>query len=295
MYRRQVRRRRAVLATLVVGSLALISLHFSEGSDGPVHSVQGSVASVLGPVEEGADRALKPVRDLVDWVDETFEARSENDKLRAQNEDLRDQVAALQIDGEELRELRKLKKLDERNDLGSLEPVGARVIGRSSKVWYSAVRIDKGKSSGIEVDDPVVAGGGLVGHVSQASRGSSNVTLITDHTSAVTAKALSDGPSGRDGPSGVIKPEVGDPKDLLLELIEDGRRVREGTTLVTAGFANETLDSRFPSGIRIGEVSDASVAEQVAEQRVQVRPFADLADFDVVEVLTASQGGETPR
>lgn len=289
MYRRQVRRRRAVLATLVVGSLALISLHFSEGSDGPVHSVQGSVASVLGPVEEGADRALKPVRDLVDWVDETFEARSENDKLRAQVEQLRDQVAALQIDGEELRELRKLKKLDERNDLGSLEPVGARVIGRSSKVWYSAVRIDKGKSSGIEVDDPVVAGGGLVGHVSQASRGSSNVTLITDHTSAVTAKALPDGPSG------VIKPEVGDPKDLLLELIEDGRRVREGTTLVTAGFANETLDSRFPSGIRIGEVSDASVAEQVAEQRVQVRPFADLADFDLVEVLTGSQGGETPR
>lgn len=291
MYRRQIRRRRAVLATLVIGSLALISLHFSEGSDGPVHSVQGSVASVLGPVEEGAERALKPIRDLVDWVDETFEARSENDKLRAQNQQLRDQLAEARIDREVFRELRKLANLDRRSDIGSLDPVGARVIGRSSKVWYSTLRIDHGKSSGIEVDDPVVADGGLVGHISQASKGSSNVTLITDHRSAVAAKALSDGSPGRDGPSGLVKPEVGDPQDLLLELIEDDRRVREGTTLVTSGFAEEGLASRYPFGIRIGEVSDSSASEQAAEQQVHVSPFADLAEIDVVEVLTGSQGG----
>ena len=79
MYRRQVRRRRATLVLLVVACLVLISSHFSEGEDGPLHSAQAGVGSILAPLEEGASRALKPFRDLVNWFDETFDARGENE------------------------------------------------------------------------------------------------------------------------------------------------------------------------------------------------------------------------
>ena len=49
---------------------------------------------MLNPIEEGADRALKPARDLVNWFDETFEARGENDELRRpSSQDLRERVA----------------------------------------------------------------------------------------------------------------------------------------------------------------------------------------------------------
>jgi rod shape-determining protein MreC len=75
MYRKQVRRRRAVLVLLVIVSLVLLSSHFSEGSSGPLHGIQRGLATILAPIEEGADRALKPARDLVNWFDETFEAR----------------------------------------------------------------------------------------------------------------------------------------------------------------------------------------------------------------------------
>ncbi len=76
MYRKQVRRRRAVLVLLVVACLMLISISISEADDGPLHSVQTGVSTVLSPVGEGASRALKPVRDLIDWFDETFEPRA---------------------------------------------------------------------------------------------------------------------------------------------------------------------------------------------------------------------------
>src|ERR671914_3046076 len=89
MYRKQVRRRRAVLVTLVIASLILLSLSFSEADSGPIHSVQRGLASVFGPIEEGAGRALKPVRDLINWFDETFDARGENDELQEQLTELR--------------------------------------------------------------------------------------------------------------------------------------------------------------------------------------------------------------
>src|SRR5680860_229677 len=94
MYRRQVRRRRAVLVLLVVTCLVLISSHFSEGEDGPLHNAQNGVGSVLAPLQDGASRALKPFRDLVNWVDETFQARGENEQLREDVRDLRAELTA---------------------------------------------------------------------------------------------------------------------------------------------------------------------------------------------------------
>ena len=188
MYRKQVRRRRAVLVLLVIVSLVLLSSHFSEGSGGPLHSVQRAVATVLGPLEEGAGRALKPVRDTFDWVGETFEARGENEELQKEVTDLRERVAEAESAVGENKEFRELLKLGPGGGIEGREAVTARVIGRSPTVWYSTVTIDRGSSSGIRVDDPAITGQGLVGRVSELTPGNSRVTLITDHRSSVSAK-----------------------------------------------------------------------------------------------------------
>ena len=72
----------------------LISISIWEAESGPLHSIQRGIASVLGPIEEGADRALKPARDLVNWFDETFEARGENEDLRTEVAQLRGRARA---------------------------------------------------------------------------------------------------------------------------------------------------------------------------------------------------------
>jgi rod shape-determining protein MreC len=77
MYRKQVRRRRAVLLLLVAASLTLLSLYYREGNGGPLHGTQDVVSTVFSPIESGADRALKPVRDLVNWFGESFDARGD--------------------------------------------------------------------------------------------------------------------------------------------------------------------------------------------------------------------------
>jgi rod shape-determining protein MreC len=285
VYRKQVRRRRALLVLLVVAALVLLSTQFSEREGGPLHSVQRAVASAFGPLEEGATRALKPARDLVNWVDETFKARGENEDLRSELQDVRTQLAQAQSAEGENEQLRKLLDLDRQGTLAGYEPVTARVIGRSPTVWYSTVNIDKGSSAGVEVNDPVVTGDGLAGRITDVTRGTAVVTLITDDRSAVSARVLPDGPEG------VAEPEVGDPSDLLLDFIDKSQLVERGQMLVTAGWSNGAISSAFPPGIPIGKVSETAVGEQQAYQRVHVTPYADIRGLDLVQVAT----GGPPR
>jgi rod shape-determining protein MreC len=146
------------------------------------------------------------------------------------------------------------------------------------------VTIDKGTSSGIRVDDPVVAADGLAGKVTQTTRNTARVTLITDAESSVTARVL---PAGV---TGVVEPNIGDPDDLQLGYLERGSDIGEGQMVVTAGFSTGDLGSIFPPGIPIGEVTDATLEEQQAYQRVHLSPFADLRDMNFVRVLTGDRG-----
>ena len=128
MYRRDLRRRRAVLVTLIVASLVLLSLHFSESGSGPLHGAQRGVASLLAPLEDVASRALKPGRDAINWFDETFKAKGENDELKAEVASLREQLAEAQQAEGENDDLRKLLKLDRSPAAAEYDAVTARVL-----------------------------------------------------------------------------------------------------------------------------------------------------------------------
>jgi len=78
---------------LVLASLVLITVSFrSSALDG----VQGTAASVLRPFEVAADRVTRPFRDAADWTHGVFNAKSQNEKLRAENARLRQLNAKLQ-------------------------------------------------------------------------------------------------------------------------------------------------------------------------------------------------------
>src|SRR5262249_52270709 len=162
--------------------------------------------------------------------------------------------------------------------------ITARVIGRSPTVWYSTVTIDQGSSSGVAVDDPVVAAGGLAGKVTQTTPDTAQVTLITDADSSVTGRVLPVNATG------VVEPDVGNPRDLELNFVERGDQIAEGQMVVTAGFSTGDLGSVFPPGIPIGKITKATLEEQQAYQRVHLSAFADLRDMDFVKVLVRSQG-----
>lgn len=285
MYRKQVRRRRAVLVLLVVTCLVLISISISEAEDGPLHSVQNGISSVLNPIQEGASRALKPARDLVNWFDETFEARGENDRLEKENAELTQRVLDLETAAEDAGYRKQVEKLVADSGLAGYEPVEAGVLSRSFSAWYSGgMTIDVGTSSGVHRNDAVITDDGLVGRIESVSGSSARVMMITDGTSAVTARVVGKGPQG------LVEAVVGSPGELDMSLIQGEKDPADGDELVTAGFSDGGLASRFPPDIPIGEVSETNPTEQEGQLQVRVEPFADLSDLDGVTVLT---GGGT--
>lgn len=282
MYRKQVRRRRAVLIGLVVLAFLLLTFTFGSGS-GPVGSGLGTV---FGPFEKVASGALKPGRDLVNWFDETMDARGDRERITRQLEEARARAVAGQVAVQENEQLRKLVQLRNRGRIPDVyTPVTGSVITRSPTIWYSTVGIDRGSGDGIEVDDPVVSGDGLIGRVSSVSPGTAEVTLVTDSTSRITAKIV---PGGSQG---VVTAKIGAPGELVLEFLDQTRDIGRGQSVVTSGWRDGDLSSLFPPNLPIGEVKRAPIDEREAIQTVELTPFPDFRNLDIVQVLTGGNRG----
>jgi rod shape-determining protein MreC len=277
-----VRRRRAVLALLVVLSLILLTAYFGEASSGGLHSVQRGFLTVVSPIQNGANKALKPVRDLIGWFGDTLHAKGQRDELRKQVDKLRREVIADSAEKHSYRELLSMYRLDNQLSVGDYHPVTATVVAKSPNVWYSTVTIDKGESSGVHVNDPVINSEGLVGKVAQAASDGAQVTLITDSSVGVSARI------GSSNATGIVQPKVGDPNDLLLQYLPANTRASRGEYVVTSGTVSSPDDSLYPPGIPIGQVT--SVNEESPYRSVNVHPLADLHNLDTVQVLTATSG-----
>jgi rod shape-determining protein MreC len=277
-----VRRRRAVLALLVVLSLILLTAYFGEASSGGLHSVQRGFLTVVSPIQNGANKALKPVRDLIGWFGDTLHAKGQRDELRKQVDKLRHEVIADDAEKHSYRELLSMYRLDNQLSVSDYHPVTATVVAKSPNVWYSTVTIDKGESSGVHVNDPVINGEGLVGKVAQAASDGAQVTLITDSSVGVSARI------GSSNATGIVQPKVGDPNDLLLQYLPANTQANRGEYVVTSGTVSSPDDSLYPPGIPIGQVT--SVNEESPYRSVNVHPLADLHNLDVVQVLTSASG-----
>jgi len=279
MYDRQVRRRRAILLALVACCLVLLTAYFGESSGGPLRSVQSGAMEVFAPVQEGANRALKPFRDLFGWFGDTLDAKDERDELEAERDSLRQQVARLRVAENENAELRDLVDYGRGSGIDAYQPVTARVYSRSISSWYSSIEINKGSSDGVAVNQPVINGKGLVGKVKSVSDGNAVVMLLSDSDFGVSALAAE-----ADQP-GSLLPVAGSPGDLLLDLVPEAKEVRKGDTVVTAGTISSRLPSPFPQGILIGTVKRVD-GESELDRTIHVTPAADLGTLDFVQVLT---------
>jgi rod shape-determining protein MreC len=268
-----------VLGVLVLLSLALITISFREGEQGPLHDAQGAVASLLQPFQVAVERVARPFRDAYGWTSSLFSARSEAERLRAENEQLRQQV----IQNESaLQRAVTLKRLLEYRDSPSFPPdfrgVAAEVISRPARAFEQEIVVSAGSDDGIAVNAPVVTAEGLVGQVTSVNENAARVRLLTDESSAVSAVDLRTGASGivRHGP-------IGD--SLFLDYVSKKEVVNVGQEIVTAGWRFGGLASLYPANIPIGRVTFVGQLDADLYQNVQIASDVDFSSLDSVLVL----------
>jgi rod shape-determining protein MreC len=288
MYDKTVRRRRAVLGLLVASSLILLTAYFGEPAGGVLHGVQRGILEVVSPIQDGASRALKPVRDLFGWVGDTVTAKGDLKKARDERDMWRAQAVRNEAAVRENAKLRGLVGLDQApQSLTAYGPVTGRVVGRSPTLWYSRIYIDRGSSDGIRPDMPVIAsdgtdaGAGLIGKVETVAPNAATVRLITDASVAVAAQTVGGGASGD------VTPKVGNPRDLILKYTSKNDAVAAGDIVVTAGTTSRRSDipSVYPRDLPIGRVTRVDEPGSEA-QEVHLSPFVDLRKVEYVQILT---------
>lgn len=287
MYGKTVRRRRVVLLLLVVLSIVLLTAYFEEPSTGGLHSLQRGFLTVVAPIQDGANKALKPFREVVGWFGDTLRAKSQRNELRKQLDQVRAKLIASESDARGYHELLALLHMDQRPSLAGYSKVGANVVLKSPNIWYSTVTIDKGTSAGVQVEDPVINGEGLVGKVTLAAADGAVVSLITDSTMGVSALV------NADGAPGIVYPKVGEPGDLLLQYLPASAEVTSGELVVTSGTLSSPDESLYPAGIPIGQIS--SVQEEDPYKIVNLHPIVDLHNLSTVQVLTDTPGSRAAR
>jgi rod shape-determining protein MreC len=282
---KQVRRRRAVLALLVVTSLILLTAYFGESENSPLHSVQRGIVEVLSPIQSGASKVLSPVRDIAGWFSDTINAKSENSKLRQENQRLTQQLDRALYAESQLSQLKQLVHLDNSDSINSYAPVSANVIEQDPTYWYQTIEVDKGSDDGVQDGDPVIGDDGLVGDVSDVGSNFSIVSELTDDKFAVSA-VVEDGGAGDQG---LLTPEVGNPFQLVLSALPSHANIQAGDQVVTSGFKDPndpSIESLYPPGIAIGVVNDANQNTLNNDQTVTVSPDVSLRHLTVVQILT---------
>jgi rod shape-determining protein MreC len=260
-----------VLILLVLTSITLITLDARGNNGGVTRTVRNAARDSMAPVQSAVDDVLAPVDDWVDGVTRSADIKAENRKLRRELAEARGQAAESVGARRENRELKKFQNLTFAPDLRG---VTAQVIAGSPGNFESTIALDKGTDDGIMNAMPVVAGGGLVGRVVQASRKRATVLLLTDVESGVSVRL------GDTGDRGVVNGRAGS-NLLRLQFVEPKVKVKRNDLVFTAGLDG----SVFPANIPVGRVVSVKKAPGAIEQTILVRPLVDVGRAAFVRAL----------
>jgi rod shape-determining protein MreC len=276
---------RLLVVALVAISLAVITLDYRQGQNGPLASVGRTAITVVAPMQRAVTDVTRPVGNFFAGLAHLPSLEQQNQDLR---NELRDAAAAAQTDAyfrDQYKTLQDLLGLRQ-----TLDPSGvaAQVIGNGLSNFEWTVTIDKGSDDGVKVNAPVVTGSAssklLVGTVASVAPNASIVQLIIDRNSGVAAVL-----SGSDQ-SGLVVGQ-GD-ADLKMSLVGTGTPIAGNESVFTQGYAVNGQPGLYPAGLLIGEVSQTIPVQNAIQASVSVRPAVDFANLQDVLVLSPRGSGK---
>lgn len=245
--------------------------------------LNSAVGYVIVPFQQGIGK-------MGGWLSNRSEELVQIRTLLDENARLKEEIAALteentllQQDKYELNKLRELFELDEQ--YAEYNKIGARIIARDTGNWYSSFVVDKGEEDGLAVDMNVIAGGGLVGRVTEVGPNWARITSIISDNSNVSGMTL----STEDNliVSGNLK-LMAEGCIAFSQLMDSQNKVVEGDKVVTSNISDKYLPN-----ILIGYISAIDRDSNNLTKSGRVVPAVDFEHLSEVLIITdMKQGAE---
>ena len=267
-------RSRFTIIVLVLFSVTVLTLDFRDV--GFIQDARHAAGTVLRPVQGAADFAATPFQNMWHGIFDYHDVAAENEALRARIDELEGDRAQNEDAAVQLSEL-----LDQVDIpwVGSISTATARVIQQPVSSFSHVIVIDKGSSSGIKVDMPVVTGAGLVGKVVDVTSDRASVELVTDPEFRVGVRLVTSqrlGTAKGQGPSRALRVDTG------IETGEADADIPDDEVLTTSGIDDR---SSFPASIPVGKVIRTGEANGGLTVEVFAEPLANLDELSFVNVL----------
>lgn len=230
---------------------------------------------VVTPVQNGVDK-------IGLWMDSKVKNLQEIEALNEENEALKDELAECkeninqyQSELQELEELRALYDLDD--EYPELNKTAAHVFAKDSSSWFSTFYIDKGSNQGIFTGANVMCGEGLAGVVTECYDNYSKVRAIIDDESNVSTRIM---------PANALctlQGSLNNYEDGYLEVIniDKDAAVSVGDKIVTSH-----VSERFHPGIVVGYVKEITLDSNNLTMTAKVTPAVDFENLSAVLVVT---------
>ena len=260
--------------TLLVGNLIIMAVD-ARDADGQHKMLRIWTQTFASPLQNASSKATGATSGFFQQIWNFRTTAKENEQLRERLAQVETELNTARQAAAETESLRGLLNLNEQI---SIKSVPARVIARDPSVWFNTITINRGTSSGIEVNMPVVTSGGIVGRVITVGPWSSQVMMITDEKAGAGAVV---GQLGQSGALGSVRGRA----DLGVGLIEmryvSGlEKVEVNDVVMTTG-----QDGIYPPGLNIGKVVDVKPGGTTQAHQILIKPGAQLDHLEEVAVL----------
>jgi rod shape-determining protein MreC len=267
------RRTRLVLAVLLVAAIALITISYRDGS---TSGTTGAGNVIFGPAERVTGDIFRPIAGFFHAA--TNDDASEIASLQTQNDQLRAQLSHLQISRQDDAQLKQLLQL---NTKGGYRIVTASVIAAGG-AYSDTVTIGAGSAAGVEPNETVLNGDGLVGVVTSVGTMTATVQLATDASSSVGVRLA--GTSNTIGSLTGSGQTMAGNDTLHLTLFSATAVLTRGEQLVTFGSVG---GRPYVPGVPVGYIQSVTSGPGSLTQTALVTPFADFTGIGVVGVVIA--------
>ena len=283
--RQRTRSARLLVVTLVAASLAIITVDFRAGDQGPLAAAGRVTSSAIAPMQRAVSNVVQPVSNFFSSLADLPSLSRRNRELRRQVDDL---GTVQQVNQELTRRIETLEQLLGLQTITS-HTIAARVIGSGVSNFEWDITIDRGSADGVQVDMPVVTGASdgprLVGRVIRVTPISSVIQLMVDPDFAVAGRLSASQEAGLVMGNGE--------EDLRMRHLRAGIEVSETETesVFTVGYEVNDQPGLYPAGILIGTVSRAFSEPDSVESFVTIRPAVDFSTLQFVLVIARDRAG----
>jgi rod shape-determining protein MreC len=268
---RDTGRARVILALLLLTAFTLVTLDYRSGGGGPLRRIGNAV---FGPIEDAAAAVASPIGSFFASLGHLSGYKHDNDNLRKQVQELRRQLRLTDADRAHLASMEKLLHLDQQ---AQFRIVAARVTAVGSSLGFeSTATIDVGSSSGIQANETVINGDGLVGKTLSVGPSTSTVLLGNDPNFHAGARM--------EGSEQIGHVDGGGRRPMTFTLLDSQGDIPVGTRLVTFG---DIGNRPFVPEVPIGHVVSVQPPNGALTRTATVAPYVHFASVDVVGVVVA--------